>query len=152
MIGDENKVITYLSNAETDKISRALLSWLNQFPNKPVTVINYEYLDADNIGMALSTIQGAYKIRQYITGGYQAQYQFKIIYRLQPITNNDRLSADELLNELADWAAYREEKPSLGIGRRNIKITCNARSSLFAAYDDGSEDHQILMTMNYEVL
>lgn len=147
-----NKPVTYLTNAETDNISRSVLIWLNQYENKPVGVINYEYLEQDGVSMALSTIQSAYITRKYLYGGYLAQYQFKVIYRLQPTTNNDRLSADEFLNALADWATTREDKPSLSDGRVARRFECNARSSLFARYEDGSEDHQILMTMTYEVI
>lgn len=145
---DQHKPLAYVSNKETEQISRKVLTWLNKFPDKPVG-IDYEYLKADGISMALSTIQGAYKTAQYIVGGYKAQYQFKVIYRLQPSSNNDRLSADELLNKLADWAA--ENAPDLG-GPHFVRVQCDARSSLFAAYDDGSEDHQILETLIYEVI
>ncbi len=145
---DQNKPINYVSNKETEQISRKVLSWLNKFPEKPVK-IDYEYLRDDGISMALSTIQGAYKTAQYITGGYKAQYQFKVAYRLQPSKNNDRLSADEILNALANWAA--DNPPDLG-GPRYIRVECDARASLFARYEDGSEDHQILMTMIYEVI
>lgn len=140
----------YVSNAETDKISRNMLAWLNTYPEKPVSLIEYEFLDAGKPGMALSTIQGAYKTKQYITGGYVAQYQFKVIYRLQTVTNNDRLGADELLNALADWMTAKDNRPD--IGYRVLRITCDSRSSLFGAYDNGDEDHQILMTMTYEVI
>ena len=147
---DQHKPLAYVSNKETEQISRKVLTWLNKFPDKPVG-IDYEYLKADGISMALSTIQGAYKTAQYITGGYKAQYQFKVVYRLQPSSNNDRLSADELLNALADWATSRTNRPDLD-GPRCVRVQCDSQSSLFAAYDDGSEDHQILMTMIYEVI
>lgn len=145
-----NNKVSYLSNKETDQVSRMLLAWINQFPDKPVARINYEYLN-DAPDIALSTIQAAYKTRQYITGEYEAQYQFKIIYRVKPADNGDRLRADELLNNLADWAAERNDKPVIGAGRTVQEIESNTRSSLFARYEDGSEDHQILMTMTYEV-
>lgn len=102
--------------------------------------------------MALSTIQAAYIVRKYILGGYQAEYQFKVIYRMKPGNSNDkRLKADELLNALGDWAAI-EPPPDIGDGRRVIRIEPTTRSSLFAVYENGDEDHQILMKMNYEVI
>lgn len=147
-----NNAVSLVAASEQDQISRMLLSWVNQFPNKPVSVINYEFLRDGEPGMALSTIQATYKTKQYITGGYQAQYQFKIIYRVQPSTNNDRLNADELLNKLGDWMATRAELPVLGEGIRSIRIDATTRSSLFARYENGDEDHQILMNMIYEVI
>lgn len=154
MTGQKTRVVSYVSNAETDQISRVILAWLNQYPEKPVNLINFEFLD-DTVSMALSSIQGAYKIRQYIGGGYQAQYQFKIIYRLfpsGPSGNDDRLRAEELLNAMGDWLA--ENKESLILGENIVvqRIQTNARASLFGRYEDGSEDHQILMTIIYEVI
>lgn len=113
-------------------------------------MIDFEYLGDDKPCMALSTIQGAYKTVQYITGGYLAQYQFKIIYRAQPQDNNDRLKMDEVLNGLADWASSREDKPDIGGGLRVKSISCNTQSVYLGRYEGGDEDHQILMTMKYE--
>nr|DAW50502.1 MAG TPA: Minor capsid protein from bacteriophage [Caudoviricetes sp.] len=102
--------------------------------------------------MALSTIQAAYIVQKYILGGYQSEYQFKVIYRMKPGNSNDkRLKADELLNALGDWATS-ETLPDIGDGRRVIRIEPTTRSSLFAVYENGDEDHQILMKMNYEVI
>lgn len=136
---------------EEDQVSRKLLVWLNTFPDKPVDLIRFEFLPEDTAAMALSTIQATYIVRKYILGGYEAEYQFKIIYRMKPGNSNDkRLKADELLNALGDWAAA-QTPPNIGDGRRVIRIEPTARSSMFAVYENGDEDHQILMKMNYEV-
>lgn len=132
-----------------------MLVWINAFPDKPVAVIKYEFLDVDEAAgdeaaMALSTIQGTYITRRYIIGGYQAEYQFKLIYRLKPGTSNDRrLQADEMLNRFGDWA--RTQRPDLGEGIRALKVEPTTQSSKFAAYEDGYEDYQILMRLIYEV-
>ena len=141
-----------VSQMEQEKISRILLAWLNQYPELPVARLDYEYLRDDSVGLALSTIQAAYKTASYILGGYQAQYQFKLIYRIQPDDNDDRLKADELLNKMGDWAAGRKDRPDLGEGAVCLKIEATTRSSLFARYENGDEDHQILMNMIYEVI
>lgn len=138
---------------EVDKISRSMLEWVNTFPDKPVTIIHYEFLNADSgeeTGMALSTIQGTYITRKYILGGYEAEYQFKLIYRIKPGNSNDkRLRADELLNRFGDWA--RTQRPDLGEGIRALRVEPTTQSSKFAAYEDGYEDYQILMKLIYEV-
>ena len=70
---------------------------------------------------------------------------------MKPGNSNDkRLKADEQLNALGDWAA-NETPPDIGDGRRVIRIEPTTRSSMFAPYENGDEDHQILMKMNYEV-
>src|SRR5699024_11838759 len=48
-----------LTIIEVDRISRSMMVWANTFPDKPVTVIKYEFLDVDDItgdetAMALS--------------------------------------------------------------------------------------------------
>lgn len=137
--------------AEEDQISRKMLVWLNTFPQKPVDLIRFEFPPADSAAMAMSTIQAAYIVKKYILGGYQAEYQFKVIYRIKPGNSDDkRLKADEMLNALGDWALT--QTPDIGTGRRVIRVEPTTRSSLFAMYDNGDEDHQILMKMNYEVI
>ena len=138
---------------EVDKISRSMLVWANTFPEKPVDIIKYEFLSADQgdeTGMALSTIQGTYITRRFITGGYQGEYQFKLIYRIKPGRSNDkRLEADELLNHFGDWA--RHNLPDLGGEIGALRVEPTTQSSKFAAYEDGYVDYQILMKLTYEV-
>lgn len=152
-MNSDNKPRSLVAAEEVDKISRSMLVWANTFPEKPVTVIRYEFLSVDGTeetSMALSTIQGTYITRRYIIGGYQAEYQFKIIYRIKPGNSNDkRLQADEMLNRFGDWA--RTQKPDLGEGINALKVEPTTQSSKFAAYEDGYEDYQILMRLTYEV-
>lgn len=153
---ESNKPKQLVTAAEVDDISRKILTWANGFLDKPVSVIRYEYLEVDSAtgdetGMAISTIQGTYITKRYILGGHQAEYQFKLIYRLKPAKSNDkRLKADALLNRFGDWA--RENSPNLGDGVRAIKVEPVTQSSKFAAYEDGYEDYQILLKLTYEVI
>lgn len=146
---------------EADKISRNVLIWLNTFPEipdavlagNPITPINFEFLTDNKPCMALSTIQAPYIIKRYIHGGYQAEYQFKVIYRIIPGTTtgpDKRLKADELLDRLGDW--MQTGTPELGEGLRALRVEATTRSSKFAEYENGDEDHQILCKMTYENL
>ena len=124
--------------------------WINQYPSLPVSIVDFEQLRVDTC-MALSTIQATAIVQRYITGGHRGEYQFKIIYRVLPgISNDARLKADEVLNAIGDWAV--NNLPSLGENLRVIKVEPTTRSSLFMIYENGSEDHQILMRMIYEVI
>lgn len=98
----------------------------------------------------MSTIQSAYKVLEYITGGYKAEYQFKIIYRVIPGNSTDkRLQADALLNKLGTWAT--QHKPDLS-PLVSVRVEPTTQASLFAMYENGDEDHQILMKLTYEVI
>ncbi len=139
--------------SEEERISRSVLVWLNKFPEIPSDIdrINYETLVDDKSCMALSVIQGAFITRRYILGGYQAEYQFKVIYRIKPGNSIDkRLKADELLDKLGAWAG--RNPPDIGEGIRTLRVEQTAQSTLFAMYENGDEDHQILMKLTYEVI
>lgn len=139
-----------VSAAEEYQVSRKLLVWLNTYPEKPVDLIRFEFLPADTTSMAMSTIQAAYILQKYILGGYKAEYQFKLIYRIKPGNSNDkRLKADELLDALGDWTIG--QRPDIGEGKTVVSVEPTTRSSLFAVYENGDEDHQILMKLTYEV-
>lgn len=151
MSQNENKPRALVSADEEKLVGRALLAWLNTCEDKPVPKIDFENLPEDGVGMSLSAIQAAAKTRQYIDGSYQAQYQFALIYRLQPEDGDSRLAADEALSKIGAWAERNEEKPALGAGMNVISVKRDSNAALLAVYDDGSQDHQILMTMLYEV-
>lgn len=146
-----NRVLVTAEEEQT--ISRAMMAWVNGWSGLPETIIrvDFEQLAADKPSMALSTVQGAYITRRYITGGHQGEYQFQLIYRIKPGNSNDqRLKADELLNAFEDWAVAN--LPDLGNNVRVIRLEPNTRSSMLAVYENGDEDHQILMKLVYEVL
>ena len=139
-----------VSAAEEYQVSRKLLVWLNTSPEKPVDLIRFEFLPADTTAMAMSTIQATYILQKYILGGYKAEYQFKLIYRIKPGNSNDkRLKADELLDSLGDWTIG--QRPDIGEGKTVVSVEPTTRSSLFAVYENGDEDHQLLMKLTYEV-
>lgn len=156
-----DKPLPLVAAEEEDKISRNVLIWLNTFPDipdsvlagNPMTPINFEFLTDNKPCMALSTIQAPYIVERYIIGGYKAEYQFKVIYRIIPGATSSpdkRLKADETLDGFGDWAS--RGKPDLGPGIRALKVEATTRASLFAMYENGDEDHQILMKLTYEVI
>ena len=152
-MNSESKPVEFVSAKEEDGVSRKLLAWLNTFPDIPpyihLDMIDYEFMGADVPGMSLSTIQSTYILERVIHGPYIADYQFKIIYRCAPSTPDSRLSADEMLDRLGDWASG--EKPDIGEGLEVQELEQTTRASLFARMNGGWEDHQIFMRMTYMV-
>lgn len=150
-----NKPLRLVAQEEQEKISRTLIIWLNGCPEIPleVSAIRYEELQDDTVGMTLSTIQGAAITQKYILGGYQAEYQFKLIYRVKPgVSQDKRLKADETLDRVAAWAHENQKTLQLGGNIRVLTVEPTTRSSLYAIYENGDEDHQILMNLTYEVI
>lgn len=150
-MGSEKPKILVTAEEEQD-IARKVLVWANTFQDAELPgLINYEFLPADSAAVALSSIQGTYITRRFILGGHEAEYQFKLIYRVIPGNSNDqRLKSDALLNRFGDWAAWNY--PSLGEGVRVRRVEATSRAAMFARYEDGTEDHQILMKLKYEVI
>ena len=150
---DSEKEKKLVSSEEEQDISRKMMVWEYSFSDDdlPAVTINYEFLAADSASVALSVIQGAYITKRYLLGGHEAEYQFKIIARIKPGGSNDkRLRADAVLNRFGDGAI--QNYPSLGHGVRVRRMEAVSRAAVFAVYQGGWEDHQILMKMKYEVI
>lgn len=149
----DSKQKKLVSAEEEQDISRKMMIWANSFSDDdmPAATINYEFLAADSASVALSVIPGTYITQKYILGGHEAEYQFKIIARIFPgISNDKRLKADAMLNRFGDWAMQND--PDLGDGIIVQSMEVTSRAALLYPYKDGSEDHQILMKMTYEVI
>ena len=147
----ENKPIVLIPWQESEQAQRALLEWFKTYPDLPAE-ISFEDLPEVGPGLCLSTIQAANRLKSYIGGGYLAQYQFNLIYRIQPSDSEDQLDAVELLNRMGAWATQNPVKPDLGDGVTVRQITRTNNAAIFAAYEDGTRDYQISMTMTWEVM
>lgn len=148
---NSNKPVTIAAPAVTDDLTRQVLIWLSAYPDLPVEIIRPEpMLAAGETGMEITVIQNA-KTRQYILGGYQGEYQFGIFYRLaKPSGMDARLKAMQALNKLGDYAMTT--RPELGQGVRFVRCDVTDGAKLFARFENGDEDYQILLKLIYEVI
>lgn len=140
-----------VEDSERAEIDRSVLVWLNKYPDLPVAAVTTDsQLGVNEPGMAVSSITSAYINRSYICGGYQAEYQFTLIYRIRPGNSMDKsLLANEALNRIGDWA--RRNKPNLGAGIHVQKVEPISIAQTYAQYEDGDEDHHIPIKIIYEV-
>lgn len=138
--------------AERDKIDRKVLLWLNAFPELPVPSVRTEaHLEPDKPGIALSRMTSAYINKSYILGGYEAEYQFRVIYRVKNEGSVDKsLKADELLNRLGEWCG--QHKPDLGEGIQVLRSAPVSQAESYGLWPNGDEDHIILIKLTYEVI
>lgn len=143
----QNRIL--VSASEQAEISRAVLTWLNTYDRLPTSKVDFEYLGKTS-GFCLSVVQSAFKTKQYISGGYQAQFQFQLVYRLIASNADARITADEVLNEMGEWC--ETNTPTLPLGVNRWKCKRDTGASLMARYDNNAEDHAISLTILYEVI
>lgn len=151
MVSDKKKLFL-VAESERNNIDRKVIVWLNKFPERPVGTITTEsHIPVDESGMALSANTNAYISKRYICGGYQAEYQFTVIYRIKPGNSMDKsLKANELLNRLGEWAM--QNKPDLGKGISVLEVAQISQAELYTPYENGDEDHHMMMRITYEVI
>lgn len=151
-MSSENKPRIMVADSERAKIDRSVIIWLSTYPDLPVDAVKTEsQLGVNEPGMGISSITSAYINQSYICGGYEAEYQFTLIYRIKPGNSmNKSLEANEVLNRMGDWA--RKNKPVLGEGIRVRKVEPISIAQLYAPYEDGDEDHHIPIKITYEVI
>lgn len=147
----EEKARISVPASERSEIDRKVIAWLNEYQDLPVDTIKMQpMLPINKAGMAVSPSTNAFYSKRYILGGYQAEYSFQIFYRIRPGDSmNARLEAMETLNRMGDWC--RENKPDLGDAIRVVDVSPVSSAELYAPYEGGDEDYQILMKLTYEV-
>ncbi len=146
---DKEKELPLVDSEEENTVTRKIMIWLNTCPMLPVNIVSYEDIQPDTENIAMSLNNGARIVEQNIIGGYTAEYQFILIYRIKPGTDIDiRLKADETLERIAQWAL--KNKPDLGnLKVRQIEVI--DRAGIAATFEDGDEDHQITLSLQYYV-
>lgn len=148
----DNRNITPVSFQEHSYVGHALLEWLNEYPDFPrfISRIEYERLDSEN-SMSIFATMAAYKTQDYISGAYNAQYQFSIIYRTATSDSEERLDAAAILSDIAAWAENRSDLPNLGEGKEALSVERTTSEVMSGRNEDETEDYQILMVMSYKV-
>lgn len=152
LTNSNDKPRVMVADSERAEIDRSVLIWLNTYPELPVAMVSTEaQLGVNEPGMAVSAITSAYIKTPYIYGGYQAEYQFALIYRIKPGNSPDKsLAANEMLNRIGDWA--RQNTPNLGAQLHVQKVEPVSMAETYALYEDGDEDHHIQIKITYEVI
>lgn len=148
----DNRNISPVSFQEHSYVGHGLLEWLNEYPNFPpfVSQMEYERLGSEN-GMSIFATMAAYKTEEYISGAYNAQYQFSIIYRTSTDDSEERLDAAAILSDIATWAESRADLPNLGEGKKALSVERTTSEVMSGRNEDETEDYQILMVMSYKV-
>lgn len=151
MVKSKNDVPALVSEAEERQVTRTLLTQLNTCPDLPAGAVRYEHLGAGEHAMAFHVEQSAYKIQRYLLGGYRAELRFSLYYRFQPRDSYlARIEADEALGSVGDWLSANP--PELGGRCHTVRLEITRRAAAKTAWDNGDEDHTILLRLIYDVI
>ena len=129
---------------------RAVRDWLRSCPDLPHGLtLTFEDLPENDVGICLSTEQAPAYAARYITGGYRAQYDFRVIYRVLPSDDGDMLAAVEALTDVCAWCETTAP-PDLE-DAINEKITRTSDVAVIAVDEDGTNDYSASLTLTWEV-
>lgn len=129
---------------------RSVRTWLNTCTELPTGLtVSFEDLPENDVGICLSTEQAPVYAARYIAGGYRAQYDFRIIYRVLPSDDGDMLDAVEALTDICAWCETTAP-PDLG-DAVNEKITRTSDVAVLAVYEDGTSDYSASLSLTWEV-
>ena len=132
-------------------MQRAVKAWLNSCPQLPATVtgVSFENLPENDTGICFATMQAPAYVARYILGGYRAEDRFRVIHRVLPSDDGDMLDAVEALTDVAAWCDTAE--PPTIEGAENVRVSVTSDAAIIAAYQDGSNDYSIDLTLTWEV-
>lgn len=142
---------TLLPTDAASGVQRAVRDWIGASDALPsgVGAVTFEDLPDNDAGLCVATVQAPAYAARYILGGYRAEYRFRVIYRVLPSGDGDMLDAVEALTAVAAWCESAAP-PSLA-GAENAHVTRNTDAAILAAYDDGSSDYGVDLTLSWEV-
>lgn len=139
-----------LSAASAASVVRAVKAWLNTCDEIPSGLsVTFEDLAENGVGLCFSTEQAAVYAARYITGGYRAEYRFRVIYRVLPSDDGDQMDAVELLTAICAWCETAAP-PDIG-GAVNEKITRTSDAAVLSVYEDGCTDYGASLMLTWEV-
>lgn len=153
------KELKALGAEEESQIREAVFNYFASCPLIPEEV-SRKYGDMENDSIAVFSQQGSGRyIKQYVSGSYEVQFPFFMRYRARPTTNQTRLSAETLLDNIARWMCGKEvsqdgeiydaqEYPALTDERKIEKIEAGT-VYMAEKSEDGTIDYQVMMSLRY---
>ncbi len=132
-------------------VQRAVKTWINTCDQLPSSAgaVSFEDLKENESGICVSTVQAPAYAAKYILGGYKAEYRFRVIYRVLPSDDGDMLDAVEALTKIGAWC--ETTTPPTLTGAVNAHVTRTSDAAILAAYEDGSNDYAVELTLTWEV-
>lgn len=135
-------------------IAKVMKDHLNSWDKKPVD-IRLDDLETFAPSMMLQQLSAAEKKKSYVNGSYIGIWNFAVYMRVSCDDTASRLDAIACLTELAEWLTEIDEKgvfkrlPEIDEKRTATSIALTATPSVAARYENGTEDYQMLMSLEY---
>lgn len=146
-----------LSKQEYDKVGDMPLELVKACPEVPQDLkdkeegILYQSMSTGRC-LGIVTLPGAKYVKKNVLGGFTAQVSFQIVYKSLPTTNNQRIDAQNTVDQIMGWLEDVKGLPSLTGGRTVTKITAE---SSFSSKDEVGNDKSVVFAadavMEYEV-
>jgi len=141
-----------LNDVDATTIEEALLKLVSKWSGLPFKSSSNNILWG-NVGtgacIGLFALQGAIYKSKYISGSYVGLFPFRIVYKCAPGNNKQRIEAEQLINNLADYL-----KGYTGVlkGDSHInvqKFDKTSPSFKIDASNDGYEQYTCTMQVEY---
>lgn len=137
-ISEQNKILTWL----IQKIKSS-----NIFRNYE---INFNDLKSDKSNVCILLLSGSTKSRQYVDGGYDATIPFQFIFRtLGSVTDNTRLNAIDLVNQLGMWLDENVHYNKEISGYTIYSVTQETQATIDYRDESGTEDASAQFRISY---
>ena len=139
-----------LSNKEYAKVGEMLMELITSCPNVPEDLkekeegIQYQSMGTGRC-IGILTLPGAKYVSHDITGGFTAQVNFQIAYKGSPRANEQRIDAQNVVDQIMGWLEDVQNLPNMTDGRKITKITA---SSSFATVDEVNNDKSTVFVAN----
>lgn len=138
------------------QLAKVMKDHLNSWHKKP-TEIMLEDLGKEVPSMMLQQLASAEKKKEYVNGSYIGVWNFAVYIRVSGTDTASRLDAVGCLNELAEWLTELDAEgsfvnlPVIDDSRQATKIETSSTPSIAARYENGIEDYQVVMSLEYKV-
>lgn len=135
-------------------IAKVMKDLVNSWDRKPVD-IRLDDLGAEAPSMMIQQLSAAEKKKSYVNGSYIGIWNFAVYMRVSCNDTASRLDAISCLSDLAEWLTKIDSKgvfehlPEIDEKRTATSIALTATPSVAARYENGTEDYQMLMSLEY---
>lgn len=129
---------TPLSGSEYKRVGALIYDRICSYPNLP-DGCEVDYQGINGVGhLGFLTAPGGKILKRYVTGAFQAQLPFEVLYKVAlAVDNSESFNSENLVDDIAEWLEERPY-PSLSDERVITQIVMDSVTYRSEAQDDGS--------------